>query len=762
MKLFPALCILIAVALIGPAAPAAEPLIADGGFEQAAPGAVPPGWFIPPIAVQDGWTVRVVDDGASEGQRCVSVERSSTDAPKAFGNMMRTLEAQSFRGKRLRFTAQVKNAGPAGTKSQLWFRVDCAGGKMGFFDNCDDRPVTANKWSRVEIVADVAEDAEHLAFGFMVLGVAASGRLDDVKLEVVGDSAPVQSARTLSARGLENVGAFARLLGYVRFFHPSDQVAALGSAEWDQFTTAGIREVESAADALELAARLTALFQPLAPTVAIAAGATATPVPLPKGSHVRAWQHEGYGSPDSREIGLYRSGRTRREVARLAEDPGICDPGEPWNRDLGGGVACSVPLTVYNDGEITLPKVEAAKTAAPTLTGIGALSARDRAVRLAAVVTAWNVPQHFFPYFDVVKTDWPAVLRASLRAAATDADEEAFFRTLQRLGAALKDGHVSVSGPGAQGIFVPRVRLAWAEEKLCVAQSEIPELAPGDALLSIDGAAIDKAVEECLQTVSVPSPQGARLASAQRVLGGKRGSLAKMEIEPFARPDKRREVSVTRDTFFYQAPRPKRERERELAPGIFYLDLDQWTAAEFAAAWARLEKARGIVFEFRNYPNKIDVQDFFGHFATTVLHSPQWHIPSVLRPDREQFAFLPSTSWTLLPRTPLIGCPKAFLIDASCISYAESCLGIVEHYKLGELVGGPTIGTNGNINKVRTPGGYTMVFTGMKVLKNDGTQHHGIGIRPTVPVEPTRKGLAERRDEVVERALEIVRTAEKH
>ena len=49
-----------------------------------------------------------------------------------------------------------------------------------------------------------------------------------------------------------------------------------------------------------------------------------------------------------------------------------------------------------------------------------------------------------------------------------------------------------------------------------------------------------------------------------------------------------------------------------------------------------------------------------------------------------------------------------------------------------------------------------MTFTGMKVLKHDGAQHHGIGIRPTVPVAPTRKGLAAGRDEVVERALETV------
>ena len=45
----------------------------------------------------------------------------------------------------------------------------------------------------------------------------------------------------------------------------------------------------------------------------------------------------------------------------------------------------------------------------------------------------------------------------------------------------------------------------------------------------------------------------------------------------------------------------------------------------------------------------------------------------------------------------------------------------------------------------------------MKVLKHDGSQHHGIGILPTVPAARTRKGLAEGKDEILLRGLEVVR-----
>jgi C-terminal processing protease CtpA/Prc len=74
-------------------------------------------------------------------------------------------------------------------------------------------------------------------------------------------------------------------------------------------------------------------------------------------------------------------------------------------------------------------------------------------------------------------------------------------------------------------------------------------------------------------------------------------------------------------------------------------------------------------------------------------------------------------------------------------------------------VGGPTAGTNGNVNPVLLPGGYRLIWTGMKVLKHDGSRHHGIGIQPTIPVSRTVAGIARGRDELLEKAIEAVKPA---
>src|SRR5262245_26285470 len=148
---------------------------------------------------------------------------------------------------------------------------------------------------------------------------------------------------------------------------------------------------------------------------------------------------------------------------------------------------------------------------------------------------------------------------------------------------------------------------------------------------------------------------------------------------------------------------------------------------------------------------------FFPHLTEKPLTSAQWHIPVITRPDRQGMEFIRPGEWQIAPRAPYLKAKRAFITGGGAISYAESCMGIVEHYKLAEIVGGSTAGTNGNINPFTVPGGYSIVWTGMKVLKHDGSQHHGIGIRPTIPVSRTRGGVAAGRDELLERAVQTVK-----
>ncbi len=431
-------------------------------------------------------------------------------------------------------------------------------------------------------------------------------------------------------------------------------------------------------------------------------------------------------------------------------------PGKPVTVDLGGGVSAAVPLTLYADEKGTLPEVPAGVLApAPEKPDGFFPSGDDRATRLADVILAWNVFQHFYPYFDVTGTDWPAELRRALRGAATDRDAVAFRDTLRRMVAALHDGHGLVTLISAtSATFHLPLSWSWVEGQLVVTAvdaAHAPGIQPGDVVTAIDGRPAAEVIAAEQELTSAATPQFLRYVSVERLL---RGPSASVRLSVAHLTGETATVTVDR-SLPIQGPGAIAERRpapiAEVAPGVMYLDVQRIQDQDFTAALDRLAKARAIVIDFRGYPTLSPL--FLQHLVGETFHSARWRIPVTIRPDRQGVTYWES-AWTLEPLPVRLTARLVFVTDGRAISYAESCMGIVEHYHLGEIVGGPTAGTNGDVNPFTLPGGYRIHWTGMRVDKQDGSRHHGVGILPTIPVAPTRQGIAAGRDELLERAIQ--------
>jgi hypothetical protein len=437
-----------------------------------------------------------------------------------------------------------------------------------------------------------------------------------------------------------------------------------------------------------------------------------------------------------------------------------------------------VPLALYAGTGGTLPPVPSdVQPAAPSRPEGFVPSGTDRATRLADVVLAWNVFEHFYPYFDVVAVDWPGELRRALRSAATDRDEAAFLITLRRLVAALHDGHGNVvSTHGAVSVHLPLL-WEWVEGEVVVTEVDGEQgggVRRGDVVTAIDGRPVKDvlAAEEeltsaatpqwrrwrALYALSVGPPANVRLdlrRPAAGAAGAPDGAGPAGDAGAVSAPGTPFTVTLRRSlpSFGPGALEERRpEKIAQVAPGIWYVDVGRISDDDWQAALPKLSAAHGIVFDFRGYPTLSPL--FLRHLSSLPLRSAQWRVPILVRPDREGVKFQAS-SWHLTPLEPHLTAKLVFVTDGRAISYAESCLGIVEHYHLGEIVGGPTAGTNGNINPFNLPGGFRIQWTGMQVLKQDGSRHHGVGILPTVPVSRTLAGILHGRDEPLEKAVSL-------
>jgi hypothetical protein len=375
----------------------------------------------------------------------------------------------------------------------------------------------------------------------------------------------------------------------------------------------------------------------------------------------------------------------------------------------------------------------------------------DRSTRLADVVLCWNILEHFYPYFDVVDTDWSAALNEALQAAATDRDAIAFVGTLERLCAHLDDGHAIAWGPGNYPVSM-LFEWRWVEHQLvitAVADSAGTGLHRGDVVRLIDGEPVDHRYAIVAPRISAATEGWRRYRSLAMMVAR---DTARLEVEDAT--GRRRDL-IVHSTEYPLSPGSDRPPPiAQVSPGIWYVDVSRVDDAGFTASIDTLAAARGVIFDVRGYPAHLGISPL-AHLTDTTMTSARWNIPIVTEPDHRNMSFAFS-NWAFPPQAPRFRGRIAFLIDGQAISYAETWMGIVEHYRLGVLVGEPTAGTNGNVITQYLPGGYGFRFTGMKVLKHDGSRHHGVGIHPTVPVSATVAGIRAGRDEQLEKAIEVV------
>jgi hypothetical protein len=151
-------------------------------------GELPSGWIHAgdrPAEYESGVDPR----GGRAGNACAFIRGRGAN-PGGFGTIMQTISAEDYRGKRVRFSAEVKVAAVAGWAG-LWMRVDGAWRSrqlppMLAFDNMQNRPIAGDRsWTRYDVVLDVPAEASGISFGLLLSG-AGQAWMEGLRLETVG------------------------------------------------------------------------------------------------------------------------------------------------------------------------------------------------------------------------------------------------------------------------------------------------------------------------------------------------------------------------------------------------------------------------------------------------------------------------------------------------------------------------------------------------------------------------------------------------
>lgn len=554
-------------------------------------------------------------------------------------------------------------------------------------------------------------------------------------------------ARDRATTPEENLVAFARAYGYVRFFHPTD---ASHDADWQRIAVAGVQAVHDASTVDELARRLEALLHPLAPSLQLwvdgEEAPAAPPVPRRRDGLVY-WQYQGFpGSTFSLHRPPYASvrvlpGETWRR--RFAESPA---PDARVEAELAPALHVRLPLV--------LSEAQAQAAARPPRPRLDVDPARDHdelAVRQAAVIEVWNVLRHFYPYQQDLALDWDAMLVSALRDTEDDASIDDVVDTLRGLLEPLHDGHGHVGHEGQGSPATLPVRLELVEDRVVVTGTRDPErFAIGDVIERIGGEPARSKIDAIAERLSGTPQWRWFQAAAWEAPRAPLGEVVELELE---RQGRTHRVAAEAE----RAPVPATPRPPAIHAfddGIRYVDLTRASWTDLQAELPALATAPGVVFDMRGYPTEND--PILDHLLDEPEDALWMHVPRFVEPHGTPVGWH-DIGWHRSPREPHIEAPVAFLISAEAISYAESMLSYVEAHELGTLVGTTTAGANGDIVRFDTLAGLFVIYSGMRVTRHDGSPFHQGGVRPQLEVHRTIAGLRAGRDEVLEAGLRVVR-----
>lgn len=606
---------------------------------------------------------------------------------------------------------------------------------------------------------------------FLAIGAIAIGTTSQSLFAIPNSQEAFQSKvdsadRIDTETAIENIRVFANLYGYIKYFHPSDEATAI---DWDRFAIYGVEYVKNSVSQEDLKKKLIDLFLPIAPTVQIYLADEQPPSPAailtPSDTttlKLVAWQHEGFGFGD---YGIFKSIR----INRPAEDP--ADPlfeehpkaGEVVERLLGRGLAAQIPLALYSKNKQTLrpqdvPLTNQLEDQLKSVR-IDTLTGANEFLRYGDVVITWNIFQHFYPYFDVVNVNWDEVLSAALLKASNDLSSEDFLNTLKWMVVQLQDGHGSVRLQDINEFVRFPFNIREIEGKLMITaiSTNLEEdtcFKQGDIITSINEEPAVQWFRNQKELIS-GTPQWKTAFALSELNYGMPGEQFAFVL---SRPGETVTCKVTRKKY----PDIKfnsLDPIEEIRANIYYVDLTRASMEAIENIADKLASAKSIIFDQRGYPNFND--DVLQYLSKDTLYSAHYMVPQLIYPDqRNIIGYNTSLRRFFEPKEPYFSGKKVFLINKNTISWGEDVMGIVEHYKLGEIVGETSGGTNGTANGFTLPGGYKVSWTAMRVVKHDYTQHHLVGIQPTVPVERTIEGVRASRDEYLEKALELIEASD--
>ncbi len=564
--------------------------------------------------------------------------------------------------------------------------------------------------------------------------------------------------KELSKDFQEHLCALSNVYGYVRYFYPNDNLKDL---DWFNFLIYSIKEIEPCKSEKDFEKKLYELFSPLCPDIQIN---NAKPKPSYHSSGPFYIQEHWLDGKDVKSVDDVKFINKTKKIKEYS--PEYPKPDSLYTFNVNSKLTVTFPIALSElpvMNEILTALINSNKNVWNERT-IYYLFAEEPSARIANEIIRCNIVQHFYPYYfeDGLNVTWERAYKDYFNKIANSENSTNYYYLVCKMMNLVKDSHVNLTFHFLRAFptrRIPGIDTAILDNQLFVkGVSAIYEKAihSGDRIIKINNNEAEALIKEKLKYLSYSTWKSGliKLTSSHDIFTSyTKDSTLNLTLQS---PEGKESIIPIRINSYQPFALINNDFIKVIDDNIYYVNLKNPRLTnydKFKICIPNINKSKGVIFDMRGYPNEsvlsilaniTDTILSFGNLNEVHYYFPN-HIRPILKPIEKQF-IAPSTSTISeeyskkyeypLPSRDKIAVPCVFLINADSMSFMESVVDIIKNYKLGILVGENTAGCNGDAGYFDLPfTSFTMSF--YKFLNRDGTQHHGVGIKPDICVENT-------------------------
>jgi hypothetical protein len=386
----------------------------------------------------------------------------------------------------------------------------------------------------------------------------------------------------------------------------------------------------------------------------------------------------------------------------------------------------------------------------------------DTGYCLLGLFRFWNMIEYFFPYKHLIDKKWDDVFIEQIPKFVAAKDELSYKLTLLELIGEVQDTHAKIrQDPALEEFhgkrFVP-VELSFIEEKPVVVGipdifSENSELRVGDVILSIDGTEAESLIEQKIKYCPASNYPAQLRDAARRLLRTDKDYLSLTIENAEGMTAKKAKTEPFFELNIFQRPVPSHQHLED-AIGYIYPGALK-SRSEIASIMKSFLKKKGIIIDLRCYPSQFIVYDLGKYLMPEPTEFFRVSEGEIENPGLFRFG---ASGKVGKKNKKFYRGKVAVLINELTLSQAEFTTMALRVAPNVTVIGSTTAGADGNISFITLPGNVHTSISGIGIYYPDGTETQRVGIIPDLFLKPTIEGIRGGRDELLEKAIEIINT----